>query len=150
MPELLERSYGYECHWLGWCEIACSTKMTIYYRLFSIANPVLYTFIEHMISLMTEADVLSEAPRLMREARLAMALRQEDLAQRSGVPIATLRRFERSGRIGFPGFAKLVVTLGLADRLIEALTPKPAASPKDIESFLATPKRRQRVRVRRA
>jgi transcriptional regulator with XRE-family HTH domain len=101
-----------------------------------------------MLSLKTETDVLVEVPRLIREARLALALRQEDLAKRSGVPIATLRRFERSGRIGFPGFAKLAVTLGLADRLLEALTTKPQSNPKDIETFLALPKPRLRVRVR--
>lgn len=103
-----------------------------------------------MLSLKTEADVLIEAPRLIREARQTMSLRQEDLARRSGVPIATLRRFERSGRIGFPGFAKLAVTLGIADRMLEAMTLKPEDNPKDIEEFLAKTKRRQRVRVRRA
>lgn len=103
-----------------------------------------------MLSLRTEADLLLEAPQLIRGARLAMGLRQADLAQRSGVPIATLRRFERSGRIGFPGFAKLLVSLGLADRFIESLKPRPTSNPKDIEAFLAKPKQRLRVRVRRA
>jgi len=58
------------------------------------------------------------------------------LAQRSGVGIATLRRFERSGQIGFLGLAKLLVTLGLADNFLTALK-RPADAPKSIEAFIA-------------
>ena len=102
-----------------------------------------------MLSLKTEADVLREAADSLRAQRVALGLRQGDLATRSGVSIATLRRFERTGQIGFLGFAKLLVSLGLADRLLSTLKPT-AAAPASIDAFLASSKTRpprQRVRV---
>lgn len=72
----------------------------------------------------------------VRAHRLALAWRQKDLARKSGVGVATLRRFELTGRIGFNTLAKLLVTLGLADRVLAALKP-PAAQPRNISEFLA-------------
>lgn len=101
-----------------------------------------------MLSLKTEADVLREVADSVRGQRVALNWRQEDLATRSGVSIATLRRFERTGQIGFLGLAKLLVTLGLADQLLAGLK-RPEASPKSMEAFLAPTKtRRPRQRVR--
>jgi transcriptional regulator with XRE-family HTH domain len=89
-----------------------------------------------MLSLKTESDILREIADLVRSHRLALGWRQDDLAQRSGVGVATLRRFERSGQIGFQGLAKLLVTLGLADNFMTALK-RPANAPKSIAAFLA-------------
>jgi len=104
-----------------------------------------------MISLKNESDVLGETAASLRAHRQALGWRQTDLASRSGVAIATLRRFERTGLIGFSGLAKLLVTLGLADGLLDALKPSPAAT-QSIEAFLAAGqplKTRTRVRLER-
>ncbi len=79
-----------------------------------------------------------------------MGWRQVDLAQKSGVAIATLRRFERTGKVGFPALAKLLVSLGLADRFLAALKP-PAEAPASIAAFLAEGQGKppQRVRLKR-
>lgn len=90
----------------------------------------------HMLSLKNETDIIREARDLIRAHRMALSWRQDDLAKRSGIGIATLRRFESTGRIGFVGLAKLMATLGLADRFLGALKP-PAPVPKDINEFLA-------------
>jgi len=89
-----------------------------------------------MLSLKTEADIIQEARDLIRGHRMALTWRQDDLAKRSGLGIATVRRFESTGRIGFVGLAKLLATLGLADRFLAALKP-PAAAPMNIDEFLA-------------
>jgi transcriptional regulator with XRE-family HTH domain len=89
-----------------------------------------------MLSLNTEADVVRGTRESLRAHRLALSWRQDDLAQKSGVGIATLRRFERTGRIGLPALAKLLVTLGLADKFLEALKPLPPR-PSSISEFLA-------------
>ena len=89
-----------------------------------------------MLSLKNETDIMREARELIRAHRMALSWRQDDLAKRSGVGIATVRRFERTGRIGFAGLARLLATLGLADRFLSALK-QPAPSPKDINEFLA-------------
>lgn len=102
-----------------------------------------------MLSLKTEADVLREVADLVRAQRVALSWRQEDLATRSGISIATLRRFERTGQITFLGLAKLLVTLGLADQLLAGLK-RPEPTPKSMEAFLApgkTLRPRQRVRA---
>lgn len=88
-----------------------------------------------MLSLKNETDIIREARNLIRAHRMALSWRQEDLAKRSGVGIATLRRFESTGRIGFLGLAKLLATLGLAERFLGALK-QPAPAPKDINEFL--------------
>lgn len=93
--------------------------------------------------------MLREAADFLRAHRLALGWRQDDLAERSGVAIATLRRFERSGQIGFQGFAKLLVSLGLADNFLATLK-RPDSAPQSIEAFLAagnTRKPRQRARA---
>jgi transcriptional regulator with XRE-family HTH domain len=101
-----------------------------------------------MLSLKTEADVLREVADSVRAQRVALSWRQEDLATRSGVSIATLRRFERTGQIGFFGLAKLWVTLGLADQFLAGLRRVDPA-PKSMDAFLAPNKnRRARLRVR--
>ena len=101
-----------------------------------------------MLSLKTESDVLREVAGLLRAHRLALGWRQTDLSARSGVAVATLRRFERSGHIGFLGLAKLLVTLGLVDTFLAAFKP-PSTAPKTIAAFLAegqVPRRPQRAR----
>jgi transcriptional regulator with XRE-family HTH domain len=89
-----------------------------------------------MLSLKNETDVIREARTLIRANRMALSWRQADLAKRSGVGVATIRRFESTGRIGFVGLAKLLATLGLADHFLSALK-HPPISPKNINEFLA-------------
>lgn len=89
-----------------------------------------------MLSLKNETDIVREARELIRAHRMALSWRQDDLAKRSGVGIATIRRFESTGRIGFVGLARLLATLGLADRFLASLK-EPARAPKDIDEFLA-------------
>jgi hypothetical protein len=70
------------------------------------------------------------------------------LARHSGVAVSTLRRFERTGHIGFPALSKLLVSMGLADHFLAAFK-RPTDSPKSIEAFLATGQpASQRLRIR--
>ncbi len=103
-----------------------------------------------MISLKLESDILQEVAGTLRAHRSALGWRQVDLAEKSGVAIATLRRFERTGKVGFYSLAKLLVSLGLADRFLAALKP-PTETPKSIEAFLSAGQSKlpQRVRIRR-
>ncbi len=104
-----------------------------------------------MLSLKTESDVLKEVASALRAHRSALGWRQVDLAEKSGVAIATLRRFERTGKIGFNALTKMLVSLGLADRFLAALKP-PIETPKSITAFLAegqAVKPPQRVRLKR-
>ncbi len=103
-----------------------------------------------MLTLTTEADLLLRTAQTVRERRQTLGLRQVDLAERSGVAIATLRRFESTGQITFGGLAKLLVACGLADAFLAGIKPKTVAAPASINEFLGNaPSPRRRVRVRR-
>jgi len=62
-------------------------------------------------SLISSEDISYELAIRLRERRLAEHLTQEGLAQRSGVPLGTLKKFERTGQIALTSFVKLAVTL---------------------------------------
>ncbi len=52
-----------------------------------------------------------------------MLLTQEGLAERSGVPLPTLRKFEQRGAISLESFLKLLMVLGGLQTIIEATQP---------------------------
>lgn len=80
-----------------------------------------------------------------RDRRLALGLTQSDLATRSGVPLATLKRFEQKGQISLAGLLALAAALdALAG--FGALFPAVEATRLD---DLDRPAARQRVRKRR-
>lgn len=54
-----------------------------------------------------------------RSLRLAQDLSRKSLAARSGVPEATIKRFETTGRIALESLVLLADALGTADRLHE-------------------------------
>lgn len=59
-----------------------------------------------------------------RTKRLQMRLTQEGLANRSGVPLATLRKFEQRGAISLESFLKLLSVLGGLEATVTALQPQ--------------------------
>ncbi len=69
--------------------------------------------------------MIGDVGRRARESRLRLRLTQAGLAARSGVSLGTLKRFERTGRIGLVALAKLAVVLD-ATADIEALFAPPA------------------------
>jgi len=117
-------------------------------RSFSIDSCIIMATIYQMLSLKNEADVLSEVRKLIRDTRISLSWRQEDLASHSGVGVATVNRFERTGRIGFLGLAKIMTTLGLTDPFLAAFR-KPPAQLKNIQAFLAPVASPRRVRTPR-
>ncbi len=62
-------------------------------------------------NLMTPEDITAELALRLRNRRLSQNLTQEGLAQRSGVPLGTLKKFERTGRIALVSFIRLLITL---------------------------------------
>ncbi len=52
-----------------------------------------------------------------------MELTQEGLAERSGVPLPTLRKFEQKGAISLESFLKLLMVVGEVEELLNILEP---------------------------
>lgn len=76
-----------------------------------------------MISLITSKKAQETIASNMRLLRLKKGLTQQGLADRSGVSLATLRKFEQKGAISLESFFKLAMTLGCIEKLLKATTP---------------------------
>jgi HTH-type transcriptional regulator / antitoxin HipB len=70
----------------------------------------------------------------LRAARLALGQTIDEVAERSGVAVPTIQRFETTGRGTMTTFVRLVDTLDLTDDLQIFLRPPSAAN---IETVLA-------------
>ena len=77
-----------------------------------------------------------------------MDLRQESLAQRSGVALATLRKFEQKGTISLESFLKLLMVVGGLDQVVEAAKLE-APQFSSIDDVLKVDKGPRRQRGRR-
>lgn len=78
-------------------------------------------------SLRTPEKVAAGLAARARELRLAKGWKQTTLARRSGVSLASLRRFEESGRVSLQNLLKLAFALNRLDDF-DALFHKPRAS----------------------
>ena len=76
-----------------------------------------------MIAFLTPEDAFLEPSKLLRKQRIVRNMTQAELAQRSGVSVSVLRKFEQTGKISLESFIKLTFVLGLTENLIKALQP---------------------------
>ena len=81
-----------------------------------------------------------------RDRRLAMNLSREGLAARSGVALATLRKFESTGNISLSSFLKILYCLGDERSLQNLLQEREEF--QTLDEVLAQPKKRQRGRIK--
>ena len=98
-----------------------------------------------MISLISPFKAQVKLAEIVWEKRLAQDLTKEGLAERSGVPLATLRKFEQKGLISLESFLKLVWVLGSLEEMITSLKPT-NPSYKSIEEVLDEPLKKNRKR----
>ncbi len=96
-----------------------------------------------MISLITPSKAQQKLAEHVRQRRLAMELTQAGLAERAGVPLPTLRKFEQQGVLSLAAFLKLHMVLGGLDDIIRATapSPKPFASIDEVLAVRTTRKR---------
>ncbi len=94
-------------------------------------------------SLRTPDQISIALAARVRELRLAKGWRQVTLAQRSGVSLASLRRFEDSGRVSLQNLLKLVFALGRLDDFDALLQRPPALSMAELEATEKRPARRR-------
>lgn len=76
-----------------------------------------------MLSLISTSKAQRKIAENVRERRLLMELTQEGLAERSGVPLATLRKFEQKGTISLESLLKLLMVVGGLEEVIGILKP---------------------------
>jgi len=76
-----------------------------------------------MNSLITTSKALLKVAESLRALRLEKGFTQAGLAERAGVSLASLRKFEQKGLISLESFFKLAMALGCLDSLVEAVKP---------------------------
>lgn len=95
------------------------------------------------LSLRTPEQVGETLAERIRALRLARGWKQTTLARRSGVSLASLRRFEESGQVSLRSLLKLAFSLNRLDDFDALLQPPPAASIAELEAAEKRPVRKR-------
>ncbi|MCK0715653.1 transcriptional regulator [Chromohalobacter sarecensis] len=88
------------------------------------------------LSLLTAADVQHELAGAVRTRRRALKWSRQRLAERSGVPAPTIKKFETTGQISLRQFLLLWQCVDRLER-VAALSEAPTQTPRSIEEVLA-------------
>jgi len=80
----------------------------------------------------------------IRAERLRREWKQATLAERSGVSLPTLRRYERTGRTSIDNLLKLCHALGRLDEFADLFKPPPASSIDELAARTAPQPKRKR------
>lgn len=94
-------------------------------------------------SLETPEQVSRTLAARIKELRLARGWKQITLAQRSGVSLASLRRFEESGRVSLQNLLDLAFALNRLGDFDALFQPPPAASLAELEAAEKRPTRKR-------
>ncbi len=86
-------------------------------------------------------DISFALAQRLRRRRLARNLTLEGLARRSGVPMGTLKKFERTGQISLVSFIRLAVTLQDEAALEKLLLDQPFETMDQVLDYRKTPQR---------
>ena len=102
-----------------------------------------------MVSIITPTKAKTMLAANMRERRLAMGLTQAGLSKRSGVALATLRKFEQTGAVSIDSLFKLMLVVGGLEEIVKASAPgaHQFASIDDVLSGKTKPKRKRGSRT---
>lgn len=93
------------------------------------------------IDLQTPREIAQMLARRVKALRLERGWTQQEIADRSGVALATYRRFERSGRVSLERLVKLAVILDAQSAFDALFAPPPARSLSELEQHDARPTR---------
>lgn len=97
-------------------------------------------------TLLSAPQVAADLGKRLRRRRLAENLTQAGLADRSGVPLGTLKKFEHTGAISLVSFIRLLVALG-EQASLERLMEKDNQDAITLDQLLSVPKARKRGRI---
>ncbi len=99
-----------------------------------------------MMIFVTPAKAKTALRHNMIERRLALNLTQVGLSKRSGVALATLRKFEQTGSISIDNLLKLMMVVGGLEEIVEASASAGGsfASIQDVLSGEERPKRKRK------
>lgn len=79
----------------------------------------------------------------IRDVRVGLGWKQATLAERAGVALPTLRRFEQTGEVSLKYLMRICHALGRLDEFEKVLRPPPAATMAELEARTARPRRKR-------
>lgn len=82
------------------------------------------------------SDILIEVANRHREARKSAKLSQAELADRSGVSLGSIKRFENTGQIAFESLLKLAFLLRCLDDFSQLFNSR--ENPSEIEKLFSS------------
>lgn len=97
-------------------------------------------------NLSTPHDILGHIAERAKEKRLSLNLTQQSLADRSGVSLGVLKKFERTGKISVESLLKLALVLDSLPEFDTLFKPKPLESYATLDQLL---KKKSRKRGRK-
>ncbi len=101
------------------------------------------SFNSQLIQLQTPPGAERRWPAESAKRSVATGLKQTTLAFRSGVTLASLRRFEQTGDISLKHLMRICHALGRLDEFDSLLRPPPAATMAELEARVSRPKRKR-------
>lgn len=96
-----------------------------------------------MLSIKSPAEMASELSSRLKQKRLEYNWTREELARRSGVAVASIRRFETQSEISLNRFLQLCYTLHALDGFDQLLQASPPITLSQIEKQLSKPPRKR-------
>lgn len=95
------------------------------------------------LELATSSEIAAEIGRRARARRLALGYTQKGVADRAGMSVGSLKRFEHRGAITFEGLVRVAVVLDALDGLRDLFAPAPLASLDALDASRAAPLRQR-------
>jgi HTH-type transcriptional regulator/antitoxin HipB len=93
--------------------------------------------------LMTPAEAQKMMVERVRAARVSLGLKQSTLAQRAGVTLPTLRRFEQTGEVSLKYLLRICHALGRLGEFENILRSPAATTLAELEERAARPQRKR-------
>jgi len=109
---------------------------SIYYMSKFAVTDIIMTF-----AMLPSEDIAAELAVRLKSRRLAQNLTLEGLAKRSGVPLGTLKKFERTGQIALKSFIRLAVVMKDEAALEKLLLEQPFETLGEVLGSGSKPKR---------
>jgi transcriptional regulator with XRE-family HTH domain len=92
------------------------------------------------VSLKTPSEIRTELAVKAKDYRLALNISQKELAERSGVSLGSVKRFESSGLVSLSSLLEIALVLGCLDDFAALFVTK--QEPASL--FVPEPKKRKR------
>lgn len=94
------------------------------------------------VSMVTTQEMQKIIAERVRDLRLELNLSQKTLSEKSGVSYASLKKFERTGRVSLESLLKLTLILGRMDDFKELFAPSSVAA-LSLDELIESDKRKR-------